>query len=56
MIDSPEKDYQRLCPADKRNITEKLRKFLTQLYNVYGPNYHDNIPVGKIILLKLRSC
>ena len=50
MIDSPEKDYQILCPGDKRNITEKLKKFLTQLYDVYGPNYHDNIPVGKIIL------
>lgn len=52
MTDIPEKDYQKLCPGDKRNITENLKKFLLVLYDVYGPNYHGEDSVGQIILSK----
>lgn len=52
MTDIPEKDYQKLCPGDKRNITENLRRFLLVLYDVYGPNYHGEDSVGQIILSK----
>lgn len=52
MTDIPEKDYQKLCPGDKRNITENLRRFLLVLYDIYGPNYHGEDSVGQIILSK----
>ena len=52
MTDIPEKDYQKMCPGDKRNITENLRRFLLVLYDVYGPNYHGEDSVGQIILSK----
>lgn len=50
MKDSQKTDYQKLYPGDKRHIIEKLRKLLVNLYDAYGPNYHENIPVGMIIL------
>lgn len=50
MTDSPVKDYQRLYPGDKRKIIEKLKKLLEKLYDAYGPNYHEDLPVEMIIL------